>query len=83
MSSAITKFTGQDSYIPWTHSVEHPNLSAGVMAAIEKPAPVRPLKPVSAKDTLPVPPIELHVYQEEFRYYNSWMEKDEKTRGIT
>ncbi|KAJ9097182.1 hypothetical protein QFC21_004851 [Naganishia friedmannii] len=82
MSSTITKLTGQDGYIPWTRSVEDAILSAGAMAAIERPAPVRPFKPVSVKDSSPVTPIELQVYQEEFRYYNSWMEKDEKARGI-
>ncbi|KAJ9120566.1 hypothetical protein QFC24_005251 [Naganishia onofrii] len=81
MSSAITKLSCQDGYIPWTRSVEDAILTAGAMAALDRLAPVAPVRPVSVKDA-PVTPSELQLYQEEFRYYNSWMEKDEKARGI-
>ncbi|GHJ89391.1 hypothetical protein NliqN6_5793 [Naganishia liquefaciens] len=51
------------------------------MAALDRPAPAQPIKPVPLKDER-VSPVELSVYQEEFRYYNLWMEKDENARGV-
>ena len=81
MSSAVTKLSTQDGYIPWTHYVEDAILSAGAIAALDRPAPVAPLTPVSVKD-VPVTPSELQLYHEKFRYYNSWMEKDENAREI-
>lgn len=81
MSSSIVKLTNQDGYIPWTHAVEDAILTAGAMAALEQTAPEKPVKPVPLKDEKPSP-AELSVYQEEFRYYNAWMEKDEKARGV-